>query len=373
MNNNYVAYKVPESRKLIVKAYGNLDVNGWDRPDITLDINNYTQRVEQTVEGLRIVSFEDCLINVPSDLSLEVEKVAGDVRIRGISGDVNIMKVSGNLAVQALGAVKIIKIDGDCIVNKLSGSIMVEKVNGNLTGDQILGAVSVNKCSGDVRLNQLGNSVNIASNGDIELGLAGATHGSVNLRANGDVKLFLPPHFDANYKLESKSEVIKMTLAGQAHEVNTRRYASGVGNFANTINIQADGDIHISSTSSMSDEVQSLFDNLDLVWESLNEQKEMKRKSKMNHISVNADAIQQEINSKLADVEQKIREALSKVDVSLQNFGISTTTEETLGGPESQDRVTEQEKLMIIRMVQEGKLSVEQADKLLTALEMATE
>lgn len=192
MKNNYVSYKVPESRKLVVKAYANLDVTAWDRPDITLDINNYTQRVEQTVDGLRIVSFEDCLINIPNDLSLEVEKAAGDARIRGIRGDVGIVKVSGNLAVQSLGNVKIIKIDGDCLVNKLSGSLLIEKVSGDVKGDQIDGAISVGKCNGDVTLNRIGGPVNISSNGDIELGLSGDTHGSVNLRANGDVKLFLP-------------------------------------------------------------------------------------------------------------------------------------------------------------------------------------
>ncbi len=373
MTNNYVSYKVPESRKLTVKAYGNLDITGWDRPDITLDINNYTQRVEQNADGLRIVSFEDCLINIPSDVSLEIEKAFGNVRIREISGDVKIIKVNGKLAVQTLANVKIGKIDGECLVNKLTGSLLIEKVNGELKGDEILGTVSVSKCNGRVTLNRLGNSVNISSNGDIELGLLGDTHGNVNLRANGDVKLFIPPLFRMNYKLESKSEVIKISLTDQTSEMNTRRFTSGVEEFANDVNIVADGDIHITSTASMTDEVQALFENLDLVWDSLREQRVIKRKSKMDFVSFDTEAFEQEVNSKLAGVEQKIKDALSKVDFNLKNLGISTRLDDTLEVTEDQDKVTEQEKLMIIKMVQERKISVEQADKLLTALEMATE
>jgi len=373
MNKNFTSFKVPESKKLIIKAYGNLDILGWEKSDVAFDVNRYAQRIEQASDGLHIVSFDDCVMNIPWDVSVEIEKCSGDARLRETSRPVKIEKVSGNLVLQNVDAISITKISGDCLASAVSGTLSIEKISGNLKCEHINGDVRVNRCNGDVNINTTAQLVDISSSGNIHLGIAGSSVKSVNLRASGDITLTIPADIEANYKLESKSERIKLVTAGQEQVIQSRRYETGGVKSGTTITLQSAGDIDINSTITEQDDMSALFSNMDQLWASLEEERKLKHNAKSNlDFTLDGD-FEKRINEKIAEAQRKINDSISKIGFewndAFQDSHISEQPEEF----EIQEKVTEQEKLMIIKMVQDGKLSVEEADKLLTALDFAAE
>ncbi len=217
------AFPLGDKPALTIRSHADLQVTGWDRPDASVDSEpGYSLKVEQGRTGLFITCLEDCEIFIPTQTLVTIEKVSGDLKISNLTGTINIQKVGGSAVFATVGTVAAEKIGGDCDVSGIAGNFTVEKIGGSLEGSQFAGDVLVEKAGGDVRAGGIAGRFIARAGGSIEAQLLDGFGPAVTLRAGGDIRLHLPARDAGHYVLISGSEEICLNLAGLSNTVENK-------------------------------------------------------------------------------------------------------------------------------------------------------
>lgn len=223
--------KAPE---LIVRCQGDLQVGGWAEPAVLIKGGIFTTNVDaaetETVpvdKALSIDSSGDLVLMVPAATVLLIEEVSGDLQVRNLDGDLSLTTAMGDVALRNLGQVtadsvhgdlavrnlngafhareimgdaslrnvqtlKLANIFGDCAISFVNGDVQLEAIMGDLSLKTINGTIHIGTGHRDVNLRNLGNLVSIETvHGDIRLrgGLAPGKH---TLNAEGDIVVRWP-------------------------------------------------------------------------------------------------------------------------------------------------------------------------------------
>jgi len=232
--------------QVTITCRGDLEIRGWAKLDISVRGDKF--EIVEGEKGLSIDGTGDLKIYVPSAASITVAANAGDLRVKNLDGDLVVSEVEGDLGLRNLGKVTVDSVLGDLSGRKLSGSFFarqikgdlnlknlqgfeVEKISGdcivaNVNGDAILklvigdlslksvkGDVNVELCQGSLDLRFLGGVNSVTEvRGDLRLrgGLAPGKH---NFSAGGDIAIRWPSgaplHLEANAdQIRSRIELV---------------------------------------------------------------------------------------------------------------------------------------------------------------------
>jgi hypothetical protein len=55
---------------IVVKAHGNMDIQGWDRPEVGIITDINVQKIRHEKNLLRLIFVEDCELSVPENSSI---------------------------------------------------------------------------------------------------------------------------------------------------------------------------------------------------------------------------------------------------------------------------------------------------------------
>ena len=173
--------------------------------------------VEEVEGGLTLTSRDDLQLFVPAAAHLALESVSGDVLLKNLEGDAYLQEVSGDAVLVNLATVKIGVIHADMAVRNVSGTLGIEAVHGdlavrNVSGDfacqALYGDIAARNITGAVALGQVSGDVNLATvNGPVSIGEA---HRDVNLNnLGGPVAL---PNVHGDIRLRGGLSADKHTL-----------------------------------------------------------------------------------------------------------------------------------------------------------------
>ena len=244
-------------RVALEQALGDIQVEGWDRPEIEIAISDEDQLFDlEQVESQILIRPRPRTRNVQEmwapaveglkDLELGLEKVAGrlerklqrrmrhmhldlgkgfsinfgqyssgqdykikvphncNITMRTSTGDISIKDVNGTIFVKTTS--------GDIRMGKVSGVILAQCASGDLHFNGVQGKLGAHSASGDVTvLNAELDDVSVhSSSGDVEIDLRKLPEGEWGVRSvSGDVDVTLPG--DAKLTAEVK------TLSGDVH------------------------------------------------------------------------------------------------------------------------------------------------------------
>lgn len=151
---------------LIEDCSGDLTVRGW--AEAAIEVKGDYQ-IEESTKGYRLVGQGALRLYVPGEAALTVDRVGGDLAIRHLTG---------------AGAVHYVQ--GDTSLHQ-TGDIELGIVHGDLAGRNLIGAMSVAEVNGDVSLRGAGRSSFVAIHGDLSARLV---DGDVTIESiNGDADL----------------------------------------------------------------------------------------------------------------------------------------------------------------------------------------
>jgi hypothetical protein len=168
----------PNGQVEIVNVDGNVDVIGWDKPEIEvagslgsnadkLDIgsvgNRTTIRVvdsesdsDQQHWGIRVRIRHDAVlsVHVPRGSSLSASMVSANLSVRDIQGNQELQSVSGNVTAAAMHDVRIHTVNGDIHLTAGPESRLLElgTVSGDLDVEGGRGDININTVSGEGKL-----------------------------------------------------------------------------------------------------------------------------------------------------------------------------------------------------------------------------
>ena len=161
----------------IVNVAGNVDVQGWDQPqlEVTGTIGDKVERVDVTSSGnhasVRVVlpsgpqwagdGSASLTVHVPRGSALTVSLVSADLQIADLAGAGHLRTVSGNISGD---------LDGDARVNTVSGDVQLKAPDAR--------DLEIKTISGNVSLYGSGGNVEVSTvSGDAELSLGALSRG----------------------------------------------------------------------------------------------------------------------------------------------------------------------------------------------------
>jgi len=406
---------VPENVQIIIRARADLDLQGWDKAEIRA-LGDSRRGVSTQVEGtvITILCGDDCDLTVPADAKVVVERVGGDAAMRGIKGGLTIQKVGGDLAVQKTGPLEILSVGGDCFIHASAAALDVQRVGGDLAGVEIQGPVSVSHVGGDIQLQLSASDVSLNGRSDVALSMSGLSGQKVSINSGSDVNLYLPGKVDADLSLVSGGD-IDIEVAGVNEEAD-HVYNGRLGAGGARIAIRAGGDINLSDEAWPDDDLAEALSDLEQHWSQLEADRsqhpgraarESSGRFGFYHegpeVIINTDELTRQVNQQVAD---RMRQAQVHIDAAMKKIEDRARTKGVIGfvynppvppqskggapnpppapgapvppaaeaaapqpEPKPSEKVTDEERLLILKMLQEKTITAEEAEKLLEALE----
>ncbi len=301
-----------------------------------------------------------------ADADLRVERVA-ELRIAaGCQGDVRFVDgglfsaatVAGDLRVVNAGRVEVGILHGDLWAEKVAGAVTVERAAGDARLSDIHGPVTLQAVAGDLRAQGLNAGLTAGRiNGDVLLGGPFTAGSEYALVADGDIHLDLPADADALLAVRAGGR-IRSDLSLTPAADGTPTFSATLGQGACRILLTGRGDVRIT-------------------------QEGAPKKAKTSY--------RDEPFTELGNLGERIRQ---QVAASLAAAGINIETGERSWSwgwnygrrgrspippepprppspperPKAPPRATTEEQLAILKMVEEGRITPEEADRLLRAL-----
>lgn len=387
----------PTPTLIVQRVSGNLSVSGWDRPEVQVRTQGDAEalHIEENAEALRISCEEDLWLRVPVQATLTIEKVEANVSINLLLGGLHIGSVEGNVSLHSVSAVEIEHIEGSLTVRLVAGDLRVQTVEGSAQIGKAAGDVQIGKVEGSLSLEEIGGDIQVQVEGSARVRTPLAPGQQCTVQAEGSILCEVPRDVGATFSLKADG-AIRVSDLGE-----NRRVVAGELIFEREpaharLTLVAEGSIHLRGVQlrpidekefagAIEEELtlrtveltQQISEQIEAQVRELAKQLDS-RLAQLNVDETLAASIQERIQAAMRRAEERLAEALRRVEQRTQEREGRRRkggwpSSPTPSAPSTSSRaksspVTEEERMMILRMVEQGKLLVEQAEQLLAAL-----
>ena len=384
---------------------GDLQIVGWERPEITAKTDGNTLVLE-VIDGLiRVRSDGDLILYVAREVSLRIADVGGDADVRALPGTFDITRIGGDLQMRNVGAVHVARVGGDMSLRGCTGDLLADSVGGDASLHEIHGDVKI-VVGADLYLRAAEGNVNAQVGSDAALYLRPQPGMNVQVQAGSDVLLRLPAKVDVELSLQGcDDESIRVDLAGveQAQVGMFRSLVIGAG--GSKINLVAGSEVIVTSRNEEWENVTE-FDPLgregpfsvgefpglssdmhDRISRRVEEATRRALEASMR-AQEQSERVQRRVDTAMRRAEEKMRSAERRsmhMGIKVGRFGVGVDSPRgpvppippippippmpPVGQRTVSEPVTDAERLSILKMLQEKKISLQDAERLLAALE----
>jgi hypothetical protein len=382
---------VNDHTMIVVKTHADLNLQGSDLMEIHAQTGERRGAAMTQDDDVVIVqSRSDLDLVVPSVAKIAVERASGDANIRQVSGHLQVQRVGGDLSIQNIATAEIISVGGDCSILTSGGVLSVQRIGSDFTGAELTGPVKLEGVGGDVSMHMISGDAQIRAGGDISLSIDEVNDQNVRLDAGGDVQVVLPSDANVTLEMRSRGHDIMVQLGGESQSIEKRLATLTFGSGSSKINIDAGGDIRVSDDTSEKDPFDDLQADFEKHWQEVEESRnERSREGDEEAFSFHADEFNDRINrhvdNAMRQADSRIQQAMKKLEERtrrLERHGYHKIppippippipgrwTGSVQSAEEKKQPASEEEKLLILKMLQEKKITAEEAEKLLDALE----
>jgi hypothetical protein len=413
-------YKTGKAPVINIRCKRDLRVRGWDEAAVMVKGQAYT--TEESEKGLSIDSDSDLSIMVPVASMVHIETSSADLAIKNLEGDLSIGDVSGDAALINLAAVSVDKVSGDISVKHLSGpfsagsisgdcvlrnvfDVRLDAVHGDCAARNVNGVLAVGSVMGDFSLRTINGDVTIEKgHRDANLRNIGgivtspAIHGDVRLRgglalgkhqisADGDIVVLWPAEIPLVIEANAKEIKSKLPLVDVVEKDNVM--SGRLGDDGAVLILNAKGRIILKEISKPKDPWDQTANGdytVDLGFD-LADLGEQISDEISAHMTAWSQRMENEFGPKFsAQIEKKAQEAAAKAEQAATKAvrraekaasrarwaagaSVNSSPAAQSSASKKEKKATEEEQLKILRMVEKGIISPDEAGTLLDALE----
>jgi hypothetical protein len=408
---------------LIEKIMGDLQVRGWENPQVAVNANPDELDLQQQDGNVHLSCQGDCDLYVPNGAVLTVGIVNGDASLKLLGDQLTIDQVHGDLDLRSVAAVQINIVHGDLAAKNVSHDLIIEQVMGDADIRHAQGQSLLSDVDGNLDLLSVEGVIKASVKGNARLRLDHLTGSTYQIQAQGNIYCYLP--VDANLKISlfSEGEVIKVRLPDGSKTYKQATHELVLGDGSASLSLSADGSIYLfveragwptgeedavgsvgippEFGEQIAQQVEAqIHSQMEAMTRNLNQQMSI-LSERLGQVGLSAEEtdriVEQAMRSSEHErerAEEKIRRAQEKLERKLEaqrqraerraqemdrRTRRSTWKFEWPGPPmppgppkkptPSRQDVTEEERLLILRMLEQKKISLEEADRLLSALE----
>ena len=136
---------------------GDLRVRG-EADNVSFRVDGDIPRIDHNEEtGHMTVSCAgDCVLNIPYEASLNSQNVGGDAKITDFESDVKIGNVGSDLIIRHVRNTTVKTVGGDLVVRDINGDLSIQNVGGDMDCRDIGRHVELNHIGGDLSIRSVG-------------------------------------------------------------------------------------------------------------------------------------------------------------------------------------------------------------------------
>lgn len=402
--------KAPHIR--VLDCSGDLIVRSWSETAVLIK-GDYV--LEELENGWSLSGHGDLRLAVPSATALAFETIHGDAKIKQVTGNLSLAVVRGDLMLLGIGMAKVGEVQGDMAakhsvgplnlgvikgdanVRQVDDSVAIETVAGDLNMrdvngdvavgqvmgdanlDDVSGAVSVTESMRDVNLKMVNGPINVTNAaGDIRLN-AGLGKGEHSLKANGDIVVRWPTSRSINLVANAAQIVNRLPLTDLVEKDGS--LVGRIGEGGTAVNLTAGGRIILKAAQAENgkwDGYQGDDFNMSYAFdfETLGAQISAKVNEQISRV---ASELESAFGPDFADqMAAKFSRQTERAAAHAERAAERARRHHTRYAPPPPrpaapapegNKTTAAEQLKILRMVEKGAISPEEASMLLEALE----
>ena len=235
--------------KFTIESRANLIIEGWDQARLSIESDAPTNCIE-TADGYEIRSRGHCKLYLPKEAELTIMRANSDVTLSDISGAINLHKVGGNLRVNRIHNIVVGGVSGNVTAENVPGGFKIGGAGGNLqlNNTQLIGSTGVGGNASFTWIPQNGQHLRVHAGGNIDCQLPAGATAIVNITDHqGGHKLCygtaIPEGGDVN---DNDIAQISLVCGGNAQVhcpdpvLKTEHFAAGWGRFAQNMERELD-------------------------------------------------------------------------------------------------------------------------------------
>ncbi len=407
------------SPKVLLDISGDLRIKGQDELEVVAKSSSPQDlSLESSEDQVIIRCTSDCSVRVPRAAEVHVQAARGDAVIKALEGGLAIDSVSGDLELRNVGAVKIGSVYGELTFKNIDGDLSAESISGDTSGRSIQGDFTISgSIYGNLNLSDVGGSAHATANGNISLRLDPSPGHDYEFNCNGNLFCRLSTDASAEISVPRASQVMVDLPGIRASAPVQTPYALTLGEGDAHITLSANGNVVLDThapnweedfdlnideeVSGMADAVseqisQQVDSQVRMIEDQLNAQL-ANLTMRLNAAKLTADQARmieeraRETSLRAAErAQERVRHAQEKMEHKMaaaqrrmefrmkaherasrhahRGWSFSGVSSAGSAAP-AEEPVSEDERLIILRMLEQKKITMEEAEKLLSTLE----
>lgn len=342
---------------------GDLSLVGWEGDDILLKADDEELTIDQDGDQVRISCSDDLSLRVPKGAGVIIAAISGDASIRGVMGDIQLTDITGDLSMRDVNNVSIETVHSDFSLRGAKGNLSIRKADSDVSIRDVDGSVSLDSVADDLALRDVRGSISANVGEDVVMYLNPQPGNAYAVNAGDDILLVMTPK--ANATLTLSADEIDVDWDGVEKEEDATSRVVILGDGSAAVTLSAGGDIRVSNRSDAGDSAEDFgnFAGMGMDWSGFGERISRRVEQATERAQRKIDAATRRIEQKTREAERRGR----KVAFGVGRWNWDFSPKGVPVPPKQQ--VSDEERLAILKMLQEKKISAEEAEKLLAALE----
>jgi hypothetical protein len=405
-----------ETPKVTLNVSGNLSVKGWEKLEVVAKSPAPDDLVVDVQDDqINVNCTSNCSLRVPYGTVFQDGRITGDATFKSLESEINISKLSGNLSLRSVESAKIGSATGNISAKNVDGSITIEKCQGNVSVRDIQGDLMIaESIAGNLTLKEIDGSAKAHARGNVSVELDPSPESKFDFQAKGNLSCRLPADASVAVKILHGARIsVKIPDVDVPSKIETP-FDLILGEGDANLTLDAPGNISLASRPpdwDMGEFEVEMGEDFDLMTDALNEQistqieaqmemmeEELEHQLDTLSFSLEKTALNAEQAERIAErareastratrkAQEKIRRSQEKMQRKLETAqrraerkarAAERAARDRRRRPEPPERpsrpksepVSDEERMMILQMLEQGKVSPEEAEQLLAALE----
>jgi len=234
------------SSVVIEEVAGSLRVKGWGESTVRVDADTEDSvELSKKKDTIILTCDSDCIIRLPFDSTLEIIEVSGEASLKALEAPVKIGTVEGQLLLKNLASVTVNEVNGNLTATHIEGDLSVETIEGSATIRDIDGSFVCENLEGNLSLRGMFIGVSVDGSGNANLRLETVPGSEYKVSTEGSIYCRVEETTDAHVKLHSGSESIIVKISPDGTEIvkgESHEFSLGSEPMA-VIELQAEGSV----------------------------------------------------------------------------------------------------------------------------------
>ncbi|NDJ53160.1 MAG: DUF2089 domain-containing protein, partial [Chloroflexi bacterium] len=328
-------------------------------------------RAQDLNESLQVQTMVggDCTIQRVAAVEIG-ELVGADLRLRYVPGESRISEVKGDCTVRRVGSLSIEAVNGNCRLRHVSGDIMLGTVHGDFSLRDAERPVQVTRVNGSLLCRNVPYGIRAEQvDGQLALRTHFAAEAVYQFSLNGNASFHIPE--DANVRFIIERVGGRMMVDNEPFTpAKDGETELSFGTGSATVRLSTNGNVRI--VTRLDEEEESLEFNFDMLANDIftaTMEAISSAEGVAERLSGLPDRIRSRVERKLTTARRRVEAAQRDVDRAMEDVELSFSPAQGVSSTSQQGGASEGERLMILQMLESGKISVDEAERLLSALE----